>query len=249
MNNNKKISFLSGFYRCGNTLLRSILNQNPNFLVTPNSIVVEMCYRLHLVRNTNLFFEEANYTSFNSVLSQVHKNYYQQYKQEYILEQGRWGTPYNYEMLRDMEMLPAKFVFLVRPLKEILASWLKFDNVSKDAAVNYCHDTMNEFGRVGQSVVALEHLLQQNASIHFIKYHELCRNPKKVIKDLYNYLEIPFYNDHYYENLEPVENETEQMKIRTDKVSLKSYDYDSYVPPIILNFYSQTDELLKKYST
>ena len=39
---NKKIFFLAGFPRAGNTLLTSILNQNPDVCCTPNSITLEM---------------------------------------------------------------------------------------------------------------------------------------------------------------------------------------------------------------
>jgi hypothetical protein len=245
----KKFFFLTGVFRCGNTLLRSIINQNPNFLMTPNSLVPELVYKLHLIKNTNLFFEEANYDSFNSVISQVHKNYYQQYEQQYILEQGRWGTPYNYEMLKEIGMLPTKFVVLIRPLKEILASWIKLDKVAKKDLINYCHTQMNEYGRIGQASMSIENLLNKNENILFIKYHELCKNPEKVIKELYNYLEIPFYKNHFYKNLNPVDNLTEQKTIRLDKIKLEEYDYDSYVPKEILRFYKDTDELFKKYSS
>ena len=42
----KKIYFLSGYSRAGNTFLSSILNQNKNITVTPNSCVVQIMYSL-----------------------------------------------------------------------------------------------------------------------------------------------------------------------------------------------------------
>jgi hypothetical protein len=245
----KKFFFLTGVFRCGNTLLRSIINQNPNFLMTHNSLVPELTYKLHLVKNSNLFFEEADYDSFNSVISQVHKNYYQRFKQEYILEQGRWGTPYNYEILKEMGMLPTKFVVLIRPLKEIMASWIRVNKITKANVMNYLHGEMNEYGRIGQAALAIENLLNKKENILFIKYHELCKNPEKVIKELYNFLEIPFYKNHFYKNLKPVPNEIEQTKIRLNEIKLEEYDYDSYVPKEMLRFYKDTDELFKKYSS
>jgi hypothetical protein len=38
----KKIFFLAGFPRAGNTLLTSILNQNPDICCTPNSVTLEI---------------------------------------------------------------------------------------------------------------------------------------------------------------------------------------------------------------
>ena len=42
----QEIFFLSGTFRCGTTLLRSILNQNPDFYVTPNSVLPNVIWLL-----------------------------------------------------------------------------------------------------------------------------------------------------------------------------------------------------------
>ena len=47
--NSKKLFFLIGYPRSGNTLLTSILNQNPNIGCTGNSITLEMMARLYLL--------------------------------------------------------------------------------------------------------------------------------------------------------------------------------------------------------
>ena len=53
-NNIKKVFFLVGLPRAGNTLLSSILNQNSDIAVTANSITADILYNLfkNFKRNT-----------------------------------------------------------------------------------------------------------------------------------------------------------------------------------------------------
>ena len=44
----KKYFYLTGIPRCGNTVLSSILNQNPDLYQTPNSVVPEMLFKLYI---------------------------------------------------------------------------------------------------------------------------------------------------------------------------------------------------------
>jgi len=63
---NKQFFFLSGFMRCGNNLLTSIINQNPEVCITPNSIVPEMLYQMYKLQDTSLFKEQNDHKSFDS---------------------------------------------------------------------------------------------------------------------------------------------------------------------------------------
>ena len=51
----KKIYYLAGLPRTGNTVLGSILNQNPKIKVSLNSILVELVWRLHSIKKDRLF--------------------------------------------------------------------------------------------------------------------------------------------------------------------------------------------------
>ena len=52
---NKQIFFLSGMFRCGTNLLRSIMNQNPDFYISPNSFLPEVFQLLHRTKETNQY--------------------------------------------------------------------------------------------------------------------------------------------------------------------------------------------------
>ena len=51
----KKFFFLSGLPRAGNTLFATLLNQNPDVLVTPNSIVPHLLLKLHETKQTFMY--------------------------------------------------------------------------------------------------------------------------------------------------------------------------------------------------
>ena len=51
----KQIFFLSGMFRCGTNLLRSIMNQNSDFYISPNSFLPEVFQLLHRTKETNQY--------------------------------------------------------------------------------------------------------------------------------------------------------------------------------------------------
>jgi hypothetical protein len=244
----KKFYYLIGVFRCGNTLLRSIINQNPNFCVTPNSIVPEILYKIFLLKNSDLFLQEKDHVSINSVLKKIINNYYENWKQEHILEQGPWGTPFNYDMLKEIGFLPKKFICLIRPLKEIFASWIKLDNPV--LIHHYCDGLMGEYGKIGNSVLSIKNLLEKDKdNLLIINYHKFCDQPEYTIKKIYEFLEIPYFNKHRFVDLDQVDEKSSQTIIRTKNINLNNYNYDELVPKEIMKKYKDIDELFKKYSS
>ena len=233
----QKYFFLSGFMRCGNNLLTSIINQNPNVCITPNSIVPEMLYQMYKLQDTPLFKEQNDQKSFDSSLKNILTGYYSNWKQEYIIERAPWGTPFNYEALKELGMLPSKFIFLVRPVKEILASFVKA--VKPGDVVAFCKFLMDEGGPIGKSLIAYNNILkkEKKTNVLIINYHDLCSNPEKTIYKLYKFLNIPFYKKHKFTNLKQVDITNNQTKIRTRKIEVKTYDYDLWLPKEIIKEY------------
>tara|TARA_R110002153_G_scaffold238243_1_gene392583 strand:+ start:579 stop:1370 length:792 start_codon:yes stop_codon:yes gene_type:complete len=248
----KQMHFNIGFFRCGNTLLRSIINQNPNFHMTPNSLTAEIFYRIDLIKMTDIFKELSDYEALRRIMKQLFNLYYADKNQKYIIEQGPWGTPDNFELLRYNNFYPnCKFICLIRPLKEIIASWVKQDE-PKDID-NYVNQMMGEYGRVGNTMVSLDNLmLKSPTGVKFIHYEDLCEKPKEVLKAIHEYLEIPNF-EYKLENLDQPGSDSElakfgkQITIRTDKISKVEYDYDKYCPPRILQRYGTVDEAIKRY--
>mgnify|MGYP002130641938 FL=1 len=76
MNMHKKIYTLSGFPRSGNTLLASILNQNPLVQTTGHSVIPEMLYVLENVKKSPAYLTFPDSKSYNNVMKNIISNYY-----------------------------------------------------------------------------------------------------------------------------------------------------------------------------
>lgn len=239
----KKLFFLSGAFRCGNTLLRSILNQNPNLHVSSNSLTPEIFHKLDLIKY-HVYNEENSHKQLDNVIQNIFNNYYKDIKKEYIIDQARWGTKGNYYLLQKNNLLPKKFIFLIRPLKEIIASYIRLDKPKN--IYSYCDELFSEYGRIGHSFLAFENLIKNHKdNLHIVKYNDLCSNPQKTIKLLYDFLDIPQFK-HKFENLNQVNDSTKLTTIRTDKIKKQKYK-DQLVPKEILKKYKNIDTLYSKY--
>lgn len=255
----KQIFYLTGTFRCGTTLLRSIINQNPEFYTTPNSIIPGIVWLLDRFKqhpeykNWKCVDVDKQYTNnekhYDEVIKNTFKNYFSKHKQKYILEQGRWGTLENFNLLKHYGFLPAKFVILVRPLKEILESWNRVDKIPNALISRHCDTLMEPGGRVGQAAAALDFLTKHyRENLLIIKYKNLCKKPEKTIKNLYKFLEIPFYNKHKFNNLNQVDSgESDHTKIRTGEVTEKIHVDKIKIPDTVLKKYKKENNLFKQH--
>ena len=121
----KKIYTLSGFPRSGNTLLASILNQNPLVQTTGHSIIPEMLYVLENVKKSPVYLTFPDSKSYNNVMKNIISNYYKDWKADYIIERGDWFTPFNFNMFKKYAPNEIKTVILVRNIIDIIKSYLK----------------------------------------------------------------------------------------------------------------------------
>ena len=254
----KKIFYLTGTFRCGTTLLRSILNQNPDFYVTPNSILPNVFWLL------DRFKKETSYKNwkkvdvdkqylnsekyYDNIIKNIFNNYFSEHKQKYILEQGRWGTLDNFNLLKKYNLLPAKFILLVRPFDEILSSWIRVDNVSNDSIYQYCNFLMSPMGQIGQAALALKFLVDNHKNnLLIIKYKDLCKQPEKTIKKIYRFLNVPYYKKHRFNNLNQVDiSGSMHTTIRTKEIKQIHYN-DLKIPTEIVKMYKKERDLFNKY--
>ena len=121
----KTIFFLSGLPRSGSTLLGSIIGQNPDFHVTPTSPLLDLlCFT-----NQNFNLLDQKYTYDKDVVSaNVYKgiieSFYKHIDKKYILDKHR-GHPRNLIPLKRFVTDEPKIICTVRPVSEIIASYIK----------------------------------------------------------------------------------------------------------------------------
>ena len=207
----KKFFYLHGLPRAGNTLLGSIINQNPKVAVTANSIIADMLGELYTLQNSDIFKNFPDHKSFDSVTKSLFDNYYKDWSQDYIIDRAPWGMPTNLKFLKEVQE-EIKIIVMVRDVEEILASFIKWSQREPTSFVNRyaaktveekCDMLMNTDGQIVKELIGVKHLLdhQPRDIYHIVEYNDLCDNPKQTIEGIYDFLGIYRFN-HRYTNLD-----------------------------------------------
>ena len=208
----KKIFFLAGFPRAGNTLLTSILNQNPDICCTPNSLTLEIYKEIFLLKKTDVFLNYPDHQSLDHVLDSVYDSYYKNWNYKYIIDRGPAGTLGNLKLLKKHLKQPIKIIFLVRPILEVLASWMDWANKTPDSYIRKigtptkaCHRLMSNEGMIMKHLNCMNNLLkpENKHHVHFVDYDEIVFKPKETINGIYKFLGIPKFK-HRFIDLEQI---------------------------------------------
>jgi len=203
----KKFFCLHGLPRAGNTLLGSIINQNPKVAVTANSIVAEMLGELYTLQNIDIFKNFPDHKSFDNVTKSLIQTYYKDWSADYIIDRNPWAVPINLKFLKKVQD-EIKIIVLVRDVPEILASFIKWSQREPTSFVNQfsaktieekCDMLMNQDGIIIKELIGIKHLLdhQPKEMYHIVEYNDLCDDPKQTIEGIYDFLGIYRFNHRY----------------------------------------------------
>lgn len=213
-----KYFFLSGLPRSGNTLLSSILNQNSEIKVSPNSFLCEHLYQ------TSMFFYNEKYQNFpdsrslDNLISSSFDSYYKDWGAKYIIDRGPWGTPVNLYLLQKHLKNDIKIICTVRDIVEIIASFIR---ISKDKLIDelnrevqnglrfnesykseielLCEIVTRPNGQLEQFLFSLHNLLknENRKYLHLVEYSDLIQHPKREITKIYDFLSLPHFEHDY----------------------------------------------------
>ena len=121
----KTIYFISGFPRSGNTLLASILNQNPRIDATAHSILPDILFSIANIKYYNIAYNNfPDKQSIDNVSKSIFDSYYKDWNSDIIIERGDWITPCNFALLEEHFPGEIKIVVLVRGILDIIKSYL-----------------------------------------------------------------------------------------------------------------------------
>jgi hypothetical protein len=128
----KRYYFLVGLPRSGNTLLSSILNQNPLIHAEGNSAVCQLMWDMEVSCNTSgqeqIKANKREKTIFDLV-SSIPKIYYKDVDRPIIVDKCRtWNNPANVDIVNRYIDCDPKFIVLIRPVNEIVISFLDLCN-------------------------------------------------------------------------------------------------------------------------
>lgn len=243
----KAYYFLTSLPRSGNTLLGSIINQNPKINITANSILTDIIYQLHLIKSYSIYKNFPDENSLNNIIKNVFNNYYKDWKAESIIDRAPWGTCENLSLLKSIIKKP-KFIILYRPVLECLASFIKIENPNN--IEQRCQELMRENNIIEKNLFSIKNIIKQKEDYIIINYSDLVNKPLQQINKIYKFLNIENFN-HVFENFDDFSVNNMKYddtilniplhKIRTNKIEINKYNVEDYLPSNIIKQYSNLD--------
>jgi len=253
--------------RTGNTLLSSILNQNPQVYSSPLSPLVEYLWVIYdaLERERSKLRPDQLLGSSNALKKFV-DNYYEHIDKPIIFDrQKSWTLPNNLKILREFVNPNPKIIFTVRPIIEILTSFIvalpketlrnhlflekfKIDD-SKSIEDNYCDFLMMPNGKMERYEICFMEAIQEHNkdTVHIVEYDSIVNDPKQTLENIYKFLNLEEYT-HNFNNILKLEEDYDEahgypkgwheVRPKIEKVSVKPEDVLS---PYILDKYSGKD--------
>lgn len=209
----KSYYFISGLPRSGSTLLSAILKQNPDFYADITSPVHQIIS--HTIDSMTECENTLNLTENHrkNILLSIFEGYYKHLETPVIFDSSRMWTK-STTLLQ--ELFPyTKILCCVRDIPWIINSFELIDKknpfytsslVNKDYRDNVFSrsDGMMDKndGVIASPWIYLQEGYAMNPEmIYFVEYDNLCKNPEKEMRNIYNFLEKPYYS-HDFENVE-----------------------------------------------
>jgi sulfotransferase len=225
----KKYHFLAGLPRSGNTLLSSILNQNPTIYSSPLSPTLNLLSNIYDIVNNNQNIKRNNRNNADQFIKNLLNNYYKDINKPIIIDREKfWGTPVNLPLIKNYITATPKIIFTVRPVIEILTSFinilpensyldqemLEFGYLSKNYLTkndNRCDYLMKPFGLIDRCLFSINEIIKSENKEVFciIQYDEIVNNPQDTMKKIYKFLEIPYYY-HDFNNIIKLEKDNDE---------------------------------------
>lgn len=265
MQDNKKFFFMAGLPRSGGTLLSSILNQNPEIYVSPQSTLPNT---LGSTYNQYQSKENKDYDQFQNlynVMETIIPTFYSGNSEKYIIDRNfSWLDPHPYIILENHLKNEIKVVCPVRDILGIFASWNRLcekdkNNLyDKEILKNYkdkrpiADRRADHFFNVGSSAKSgLEDSLKNlkrvlypefKDKIMLVEYDDLTLNTEDTISNIYNFLGIEKFA-HNYSQISTSDKYTDHWGIKDHHkvkptIQREEYDYSKIF----------SKDTIKKYS-
>lgn len=223
----KQYHFLAGLHRSGNTVLSSILNQNPDIYSSPLSPVAEYMWRCHTAKD---YLEYERSTQFphrtKNLLSSMFDSYYADVEKPIVLDRDKnWAHPANINMIKECLDFKPKIIFTTRPIIEIMASFIAIDistvirwmnespfkpNTALPLNDNLCDYLVSETSQLSRAMLAFESIdnPENEGMIYVIKYEDLLNAPQETMDKIYDFLETEKFK-HNFTNIRKIEEYNE----------------------------------------
>lgn len=260
----KTYHFMAGLPRSGSTLLKSILDQNPNIHANPVSPVMELMYHTEeYFKSSEQYLGYPKPQNAHKIIKSYLENYYYEREEEIIIDHCR-AWPNNIERIKTYITPNPKIICPVRDVLEILTSFITMvhrnsDQVSfidkhlieKGATVdddNRCQYLMGDEGIVEQALWSLSQAFIKNDTRHLliVEYNDIVNTPDETMRKIYDFLELDYYS-HDFNNVENNHREIDDQWYLKDmhyvrkEVKKTSKRPEDVLSPFILNRYNKLE--------
>ena len=260
----KTYHFLAGFPRSGNTVLSSILNQNPEIYCSPLSPISDFLWNYDQVSQISENIKRNPNNNIINVGKNIITNYYSDINKRTIIDrQKSWATPNNFSLIKKYINENPKIIFTVRPIIEVLTSFITLlgeesyiDQEMRDYAWwnkeyltkndNRCEYLMRPGGQIDIALLSLNEVLKLKNKNNFciVEYDSLIEHPQENINKIYEFLEISTYK-HDFNNIVKIENDFDSdlqlpknLHTVRKKINKISKDPKQVLSEYIINKYS-----------
>jgi hypothetical protein len=203
----KNIYFLAGLPRSGSTVLAAILNQHPSVHATSTSGLLDIlvgtltAWKESLTVQAQSIDEKQSEEEIQRILRTICEEKYSQIDKPIILDKARgWSSSINMPTMAKVLGYKPKIIATVRNIPDCVASFVR---VAKP-------DNVDDFLRTSELVYHVKESYQSLESGHqfapecilFVDYDDLIKNPKKQLKRIHKFLDLPDYKDYNFNTLD-----------------------------------------------
>lgn len=183
----KKYFFLTSLPRCGNTFLSILLNQHKKIKVGANSILPEIFNSLFLLKRDEKFLNFPDHHSLDNVIKNVFDSYYKDWDCDYIIDRSSWGGKFNLDIVNTL-FKKNKFIILKRPMVEIMNSFVElFEEKDRKKYIDFL---FKENSVLTNNIKSIKNILTSEEDSITINYVDLVKDHKRVISNVFNFLNI-----------------------------------------------------------
>jgi len=186
----KQFVALSGLPRTGSTLLAAILSQNPEIHAEGSSAVCQLMWDMQQSVVNSEQIKANNKDVLDALVKQIPYTYYADVVKPIVVDKCRsWTLPSNMQMLNRYFNNAPKVIVLVRPLVEIVASFvsLRKENGWTDLEVGLLENGSEPIMR---SLAGVEWARKNNnGEFLFVTYDEIVSDTQSSLNRIYEHCE------------------------------------------------------------
>ena len=208
-----EFAFFTGLPRTGSTIVKCVLNQNPDIYASKNSPVCNTMWNIPELVCGNIAYQASpNEKGLDLIMQNFLPLYYHNKvgNKKIIFDKGfSWGAPDNYNMIKKVLRCNPRFLVTTRKFEEVIDSLERLTKKYPDT--NLFTNGMIPNPDLSFRDNLVKHLMQPKHVLHlalmgldnlknnhqkdtfFIEYDDFCNNPEKILKDFYKFFKLPYF--------------------------------------------------------